>query len=381
MEIDNNLAAIRRRRGAAAADLARAAGISRQTIYAIEAGSYVPNTAVSLRLARALEVSVDDLFRLKEADAPPAARTSEVEMIGGDAGLRAGQPVELCRVGKRTVGVAGSPLSWRLPPADALVVRPAGRRRHLVQLIAGSEAAGRLLIAGCDPAASVLARHLGGAAVELVVASCNSSQSLQLLKRGLVHIAGSHLGDNLPAVGKLFPRRAAAIVSFARWEEGLVVAHGNPKGIRGVEDLARKDIRLINREPGAGSRLLLDRRLRRLGLPGAKVQGYGDVAYGHLPAAWQVKLGQADCCLATGAAARVLGLGFLPLTSERYDLVIRREHMKLQAIERLMETLAAGSFRRELQALAGYDASQAGKIIDNCEATLPAARQLHRRSP
>src|SRR2546427_7656168 len=172
MEIDNNLAAIRRRRGAAAADLARAAGISRQTIYAIEAGSYVPNTAVSLRLARALEVSVDDLFRLKEADAPPVARTSEVEMIGGDAGLRAGQPVELCRVGKRTVGVAGSPLSWRLPPADALVVRPAGRRRHLVQLIAGSEAAGRLLIAGCDPAASVLARHLGGAAVELVVASC-----------------------------------------------------------------------------------------------------------------------------------------------------------------------------------------------------------------
>src|SRR5436189_2287461 len=104
MEIDNNLAAIRRRRGAAAADLAKAAGISRQTIYAIEAGSYVPNTAVSLRLARALEVSLDDLFRLKEAEAPPNERSSEVEMIRAGEALHAGQPVQLCRVGKRVVG-------------------------------------------------------------------------------------------------------------------------------------------------------------------------------------------------------------------------------------------------------------------------------------
>src|ERR1022692_4653278 len=125
--------------------------------------------------------------------------------------------------------------------------------------------ANRILVAGCDPGISVLARHVLRAGVELVVAQRNSTQALTLLKQGVVHVAGTHLRDeasgdsNLPAIHRLFARNSVAVVSLAAWEEGLVLAPGNPKSIHSVADLARRDVSIVNREPGAGSRLLLDR--------------------------------------------------------------------------------------------------------------------------
>lgn len=225
----------------------------------------------------------------------------------------------------------------------------------------------RVLIAGCDPGISVLARHVQAAGIELVLAHRNSSQALKLLKDGCIHVAGTHLRDeasgesNIPAIGRMFSKRSIAVITFAVWEEGIVTARGNPKGIRGIEDFARKDVSIVNREQGAGSRILLDANLKRMKVAPRAVRGYENMAPGHLPAAWQVSTGAADCCIATRAAARVFGLGFIPLVSERYELAVRRQHLDLPSVQVLLDTLARSNFRRELESLGGYDTRAAGE--------------------
>ena len=372
--IATHLAAHRQKRGFSAATLAQRAGISRQTIYAIESGSYVPNTAVALRLARTLEVSVEDLFTLPSDPAADPRPTEHVTLLPQTAPPRAGDPMQLCRVDRRTMASSPSPIPWYLPTADAVLVdAPISTgiaAKATVQLFHGEyDLPNRILVAGCDPGISVLARHVLRAGVELVVAQRNSSQSLALLKQGVVHVAGTHLRDeasgesNLPAIHRLFARNTVAVISLAVWEEGLVLAPGNPKSIRSVADLARRDVAIVNREPGAGSRLLLDAHLDRLGLASSKVRGYDRFARGHLPAAWQVRTGDADCCIATRAAARVFGLDFIPLATERYDLAIRRPHLDHPPVAALLDTLNRAAFRRELEGLGGYDTSDAGRRL------------------
>ena len=371
----SRLAAFRRKRGMAAAGLARASGVSRQTIYAIEAGDYLPNTAVALRLAGALETRVEDLFQL-EAAPPPPARTAQAELIGaGDA--FEGSPVELCRVDGRLVAVPAAPASWQMFPAAAVLSKPpqpSSPPRASVRFLGeeqdAEDAPSRLLLAGCDPAASLLARRLRRAGVELVAAQVNSSAALRLLQQRLVHVAGTHLKDegggepNRAAIGAAFPRRGVAVFAFASWEEGLVVARGNPKSIRAVADLARPGVTLANREKGSGSRQLLDLCLKTAGIVPRAVQGYhAETPAGHLAAAWRVRAGLADCCVATSCAARAFSLDFLPLAAERYDLVMRKERLELTSVERLLDVVAQAAFRRELEALCGYDARDAGRRI------------------
>jgi putative molybdopterin biosynthesis protein len=366
VSVRNRLAEVREARGCSAADLAAQAGITRQAIYAIEAGTYVPNTAVALRLARILGTTVEDLFQLP-GQRSESERTVDLDLLAEDEDAREGQPVQVAQVGARTVGVARSPVTWELPAGDALLVGSGKRAR--VRLFHDAEWQNRVVVAGCDPGVSVLARHLEKSGVELLLVPTNSSRALQLLKAGLVHVAGSHLRDertgesNLAAVRKVFPHGGAAVVQFAVWEEGLVVARRNPKSIRGVEDLARRDLLFLNREPGSGSRALVDSSLRRLGIPHGRVRGYDSIARGHLAAAWQVRLGHADCCIATRAAARAAALDFIPLVSERYDLVIRKRHLNLPAVEAVVNTLGRAAFRRELECLGGYDISGSGKPV------------------
>ena len=323
----------------------------------------MPNTAVALRLAAALEVTVEELFRL-DASKVPAPRQQEVEIVASREKLQAGQPVQWCRVGKRVVGVPATPMPSYLSPAHGFVSRAAsrGRPKTTVRLTeSGVGGQPRLLIAGCDPATSVLARYLKETGVELILAPVNSSEALRLLRDGLVHIAGTHLQSAPPLA--LFPKTTVAVITFAEWEEGLVTAAGNPKRIKTIADLARPKIRLINREPGAGSRRLLDMLLKQAGIPVAKVRGYEQICFGHLAAAWQVAASQADCCVTTCSAARVFGLGFIPLARERYDLVVRREHLAMAELTRLLDTLSMGVFRRELEAQGGYDTRHSGQRI------------------
>ncbi|HUI54606.1 MAG TPA: substrate-binding domain-containing protein [Bryobacteraceae bacterium] len=368
-EIENNLAAIRQKRGLSAAYLAKVTGVSRQTIYAIEAGSYVPNTALALRLARVLESGVDELFALPGDFPAPDVRLQEVALLRGPEMLQTGQPVQLCRVDRRMMASAPSPVPWYYPASDAIVTGQTTRRgRAKVQVFhTERDFQNRILVAGCDPAISVLARHVQAAGFDLVLAHRNSSQALELLKEGSIHVAGTHLRDeasgesNLPAIGRLFSRNAVAVISFAVWEEGIVTARGNPKAIRGIEDFARPDVIIVNREAGAGSRNLLDDQLKQLKISARRVRGYDRVAPGHLPAAWRVQTGEADCCIATRGAARLFGLGFIPLVSERYDLAIRRQHLDLPGIQALLDVLSRSNFRRELDSLGGYDTRAAGQ--------------------
>lgn len=368
--IDNRLAQIRKGRGVAAADLARRVGVSRQTVYAIEAGTFMPNTEVALRMARELEVTVDELFSLR-AGTPDAPETVTAEVLSAVAPAKA-QPVRICQVGSRWVSIPVPATPFFMPEADGIVQR-IGRAtgRADLRVFAKEEVSRkRLLLAGCDPATSLLSNMVERACgVEVVPAAASSKLALAWLKEGKVHIAGSHLEDpksgdfNLPYVREMFPGEEILLVTFAKWEEGLVVASGNPQGIRKAEDLARSGIRMVNREPGSGSRALLDRLLKTAGIAAGIVQGYGRVALGHLPAAFHVLAGDADACVATRAAANAFGLGFVPLSSARYDLVMRKRTADLPSVKAFLDVLQRSTLRRKLELLAGYDTSETGAVL------------------
>lgn len=373
MDVQNNLDELRRKRGISVAKLAAAVGVSRQTIYAIGSGEYVPNAVVVLKLADILGVTVEELFRLQK-NLPQSAQMEKAELLSKDWAARAGQPVALCQVNGRLIAAPPEPGMWSLPEADGVLINSQGSAKAPSK--ASVEVLGdkrkfdnRVLMAGCDPGASVLVRHLRRHGIELVVSYQNSSRSLELLKEGVIHIAGTHIQDektgesNLPKIHKMFGEAAVAVFSFALWEEGIAVAPGNPKQIRGIDDLARKDIRISNREPGAGSRVLLDSLLARGGITSDMVSGYEKIAFGHLPSARQVQMGRADYCINTSASARVFGLDLVPLVTKRYDLVLYEKHLKLPQIQAVLDMLARASFRHELESLGGYDMKTAGDCL------------------
>jgi molybdate-binding protein/DNA-binding XRE family transcriptional regulator len=365
--IENRLAEIRKSRGIGASELARRVDVSRQTIYAIEAGTYVPNTELALRMAREMEVTIEELFSLRDATrSAPESVTAEVLSASPAA---KGQPVRICQVGARWVSVPVPNTPYFIPEADGVIkqtLRTKGRADLMV--FAKEEASQkRLLLAGCDPATGLLSKMVERiSGVEVVSAAASSKLALAWLKEGKVHIAGSHLEDpksgefNLPYVREQFPGEDIVVVTFARWEEGLVVAPGNPKGIRTAEDLARKGVRFVNREAGSGSRALLDRLLKAADVASAKVHGYDRIALGHLPAAYQVHAGEADVCIATSSAAQTFGLDFVPLHSARYDMVMRKRTGDLPSVKAFLDVLQRATLRRKLEVLAGYDTSQTG---------------------
>jgi putative molybdopterin biosynthesis protein len=367
--IQTNLAAIRKSRGVRASDLAKKVGVTRQTIYAIEAGSYVPNTEVTLQLARELEVRVEELFSLPVERREDSA-TVTAEYLGQQEPA-SGQAVRVCRIGTKWVSVPVDARPYHLPEADAVVTASSSRNQKAKICLFSEEetAANKIVLAGCDPATSLLARmveRLTG--VEIVHAPASSQLALDWLKEEKVHIAGSHLQDadtadfNIPFIRRQFANRDMAVVTFARWEEGLVIAAGNPKNIRGVEDLHRKNVALMNRESGSGSRSLLDSLLAKATLSPKQIRGYDNVAFGHLSAAHAVLSGEADCCIATRSAAQTFGLDFVALRSEQYDFVVHRKTFRLAAVEALFDALQRASLRRKLETLAGYDTSQTGVV-------------------
>jgi putative molybdopterin biosynthesis protein len=368
--VQSRLAEIRKSRGVGASDLARRVGVSRQTIYAIELGTYVPNTEVALNLARELEVTVDELFLLQDGlPKPPESLAAEV--LSAEPSVK-GQPVRVCQIGSRWVSVPVSASPYYMPEADGIIKRT-GRtngRADLVVFAKEETSQKRLLLAGCDPATGLLARMVEKiSGVEIVSAAASSKLALTWLSEGKVHVAGSHLEDpktgefNLPYIRKQFPDEDFSVVTFARWEEGFVVAPGNPKDVRKVEDLARKTVRFVNREPGSGSRGLLDKLMERAGMDAEKVQGYDRIAHGHLAAAYCVLSRDADVCLATRSAAQTFGLAFVPLHSERYDLVMRKRTADLSAVKAFLDVLQRATLRRKLEVLAGYDTSQTGTHV------------------
>ena len=361
------LAEVREACGMSAAELARRAGVSRQTVYAVESGAFVPNTAVALRMAQALGVPVDQLFSLAaETEAPEARpRICRAVMIAGTP--QPDLPVRLARSASGWVCAPCRMQGYFLAQMDGRIRRVLGGARVIVECL-NPDAAEGVVVAGCDPALGLLASTAQSTgAGRVLLAPVSSRKAIELLKKGRVRVAGVHLKDpatgewNLPLLRRALPDEELAVVTFARWQEGLVVARGNPLRLRRVEDLARPGVRFVNREPGAGSRALLDRLLRQAGLSGASIRGYETIAGGHLPTAAAVARGEADCCIAVSAAARAYGLDFIPLEEERFDLAARRVDLELPPVRALFEVLSTGGFRKRLAAAAGYDVGETGK--------------------
>jgi len=368
--VQSRLAEIRKSRGVGASDLARRVRVSRQTIYAIEAGTYVPNTEVALNLARELEVTVDELFLL-QVGLPTAPESLATEVLSAEPSVK-GQPVRVCQIGSRWVSVPVSASPYYMPEADGIIKRTGktAGRADLVVFAKEEASQKRLVLAGCDPATGLLAHMVEKiSGVEIISAAASSKLALNWLSEGKVHIAGSHLEDpktgefNLPYLRKQFPDEDFSVVTFARWEEGFVVAPGNPKRLRTIADLARKNVRFVNREPGSGSRGLLDQLMEKAKMDAERVQGYDRIAHGHLAAAYCVLSRETDVCLATRSAAQTFGLDFVPLHSERYDLVMRKRTADLPAVKAFLDVLQRATLRRKLEVLAGYDTSQTGTLV------------------
>jgi putative molybdopterin biosynthesis protein len=216
-----------------------------------------------------------------------------------------------------------------------------------------------------DLALEGIADHLSKR-VTLLSLPVGSLDGLVNLRQGLCQITGSHLLDdsgeyNTPFVRHLFPDREVEIITLAYRTQGLLLASGNPKGIKKITDLARPNIKIINRNAGSGTRLWLDRELKKLGIPTDKVKGYENVVKTHSEAAALIEAGKADAALGLQAAAHQHGLDFIPLFEERYDLVLPRENE--ETLTPLFDYLQTAAFRNELSALTGYNPNHSGEQI------------------
>ena len=398
----------RQARGFSQQQLAGMAGVSRQAVSAVESGHSDPSLRVALALGQALGMSVEELFGPGEPAALVTA-TSVAAMAGHGAPERpagerpageraareraAGQRVMLAPVGDRLValplrGDTGAGLGF-LPaggfavprvgaePADAagaktgakvgpeagvgataaavpevIAVRPIGPQRPT------------LLVAGCDPALPLLATPLSLLDPPVAFAwwPCGSGEALRLARAGLVHAAGVHAqadgrsGGN----GPLIPD-GAQMVGFTAWREGLVVASELRAVVTGLDAIARRGLRLVNREPGAEARLLLDRERLRLHLEPGDLAGYETQAAGHLQVASAVAAGLADAGVASEPAARAYGLAFVPLARERFNLVIPAEHTASREAQALLKVLSSPWLLAQLASIPGYDAATCGE--------------------
>lgn len=349
----NRLREVRKRLGKSQADIASAAGIARQTVGGIEAGTYSVSMAVALKIARALGCLLEELFWLEDERA-----SVEATLATGGEGSRA---VQLGRIDGRWVahGLTGdSAIRQEMVPADGLLTS-SGR----VELLDDEEAlASAVLLAGCAPALSLWARSAErwhpGLRVRWVHA--NSERALSLLARGEVHAAGVHFHDGNGERAQAALGESVKLVELGVWQEGLAVAAGNPKGIEGVVDLVRPDVTLVNREAGAGCRRLLEAELQEVGISPASVRGYGSEVGGHAEVAQAIARGQADAGVTVSAMATAFGLEFLPLRAVRYELAMRAETFALPSMQQLLETLQHRWIRTQLQAIGGYDISDTG---------------------
>lgn len=284
------------------------------------------------------------------------------------------------RVGNRVIAhplARGAGVITSLVRADGIVVIPAGVQGHA----AGERVTVRLyrspaeidrtvvILGSHDLTIDLIAQHMAQRGARLVSGNIGSLGGLHALRREEAHLAGSHLLDpetgeyNLAYIRKHLPEVPVIVIALAGRQQGLMVAKGNPKRIESLADLARPDVAFVNRQRGSGTRLLLDYHLGQLNIPTDSVRGYDREEYTHLSVAAAVSSGRADCGLGISAAAQALGLAFVPLFQERYDLVIPRLHAESGRLRPLFEILSDDSFRQQVAALPGYDPAPMGRLV------------------
>lgn len=351
--------------------------MTRQAVSSIESNLYLPTTSVALRLAAVLACRVEDLFHLA-----PAEEIIEGALIGHVPRVDEPGPqpirVKVATVGKRTIVRPVTGLGEQLAftvAADGYVTETRGGRSGVtarVKLSRDRQAIEQeVSVAGCDPAIFLAGEHLRRQKDRTTVVgwTMGSTAALQALQRGEVHIAGLHLLDpstgesNLPFLRRSLKGSGYEVVTFATWEEGLLVRPGNPKSIRTAADLTEPTVTIINREEGSGARVLLEQRLRAAGVDPTQIRGYDRIVPSHFEVARAIAGHQADVGIGIRSAAQLFGLDFVPLQAARYDLVVPKSYLKSHpTLVHLFDTLTSRPFREEIASLGGYDTSETGKV-------------------
>jgi len=359
------LRAARQARGYSQQQLAGMAGVSRQAVSAVEAGHSDPSLRVALALASALGTTVEDLFG--PGVPAPVVGARPVAPLGGE-----GARVSLAPMGEGFVALpmsgesatrggfmpAGGLVALPADAAPATPVRPLGPPRPTV------------VVAGCDPALPLLETPLSrlDPPIGFTWWPCSSAEALRLAAAGLVHAAGVHLlgssGEyNTGPARDQLAREGAEVIGFASWREGLVLRPGLDGAVTGVRDLAERGLRVVNREPGSEARRVLDRELGRSAVDPADLAGYHTRAAGHLQVAAATAAGLADAGVASEPAALAYGLGFVPLTAERFDLVIPARRAGSREVDALLRVLASPWLLAQLDCLPGYDPGRCGEHV------------------
>ena len=354
----------RQQAGLSQAQLAEKIGVKRQAIYDIESGRYLPNTAIALRLAANFGCRVEDLFYEETSTQPRSFIMAEGEP-------KPCERISLARVRNRLVGYPLDgvfSLCHELRAADGVLDESGSRIRML-----GSQTDidGNILLMGCDPAFSLLAAHMArlDRKSRITCRFASSHSALKALGDGRTHIAGTHLHNtsdadaNVMSARKKLAGTGGLVVGFSLIEEGIMVAPGNPLGIRSVSDLASPKTRMVNREPGAALRVLLDDELNRREIPISAINGYNHEVRTHNQGAQMVACRAADAALGLHTIAHAFGLDFVPLTEVRCDLVFPADLVELPAIQHILDVMQARDLRDEIGCLPGYSQRETGKTI------------------
>ena len=354
----------RLKKGWSQQDLATAVAVRRQAIYDIESGRYLPNTAIALRLARVFACRVEDLF---VEQASPATEPVHITDDLDDSSTR----LALGRVRNRLVGLplhGSEAIPFGLRPADGLL-NPDGKSACIFS--SSDRLEKTIILMGCDPAFEILGHHVTQRVPEARVHCrfASSHRALRGLAEGMTHIAGTHLHNTGKAESNVIAARnklsamSSCILGFSLLEEGLMVAKGNPLGIRTAADLAQPGIRFVNREEGAALRVLLDDHLKMAGIHTSAVNGYQNEVASHREGAFRIACNVADAALGLRAVAEAFDLGFVPITAARCDLVIPNDITGHPTVKILLDVLQSAALRREIDAIPGYEAGITGRLI------------------
>jgi putative molybdopterin biosynthesis protein len=311
---------------------------------------------------------------------PPTINARLTRKVTSPAGDDDYMRLAVGRVGDQVLAAPlsrGAGVITSLVRADGITILPRG----IQGLEAGSEVKVNLyrrpdeientifMIGSHDISIDIMAQHLAEKDRRLVSANVGSMGGLVALSRGEAHLAGSHLLDpetgeyNLKYIKRVLPKIQVKVIVLVQREQGLLVAKSNPKQIFKLEDIAREGVRYINRQAGAGTRVLLDYHMRLEGIPSDEVEGYQQEEFTHLAVAAAIASGRADCGLGIAAAAQALGLDFIPLYQERYDLIIPRCYYDDPLLEPLLNLLKDPVFKNTIANLPGYNIEQMGLEI------------------